>query len=425
MNRILLRCTLSLSPSRGKFARDASRGALYARGARGGLGRQVYSSAGQRRLLSGTTGSAEAANVSQTAPSAAAATAEKVSFFSGWKGRLFLRIVRVARIIGAGYGIYQVGYMSGLHDYIENPQKQLDILVASVLKTSGSNRTYDETDPRVRRLIRIGERVTTAARQLVEEEIKQLETEAAVIKTKAPPSNADAKTGAPAVLSADEERVALLLAEKHELLARISGQWHFFLTDSPQINAFVADSFPKTIFVNEGLLDKLHPSDDELAVVMSHEMSHFIHDHNKARANFQFLVYLTQLALFAVVDPLGGASFVFDLVVSRASEVLLATHSRENEEEADMTGLQIAAKACYNTVAGVDVFNKLAKVAQSANHVYTWMDSHPASEYRAQYLMEATSKYNAAPDCLAMQNDLKKSTKFYWWQRKSDANKSS
>jgi Zn-dependent protease with chaperone function len=354
----------------------------------------------------------------KTASSAASAGSSSASMFSGWKWRLFLRISRIARIIGVGYGIYTVGYANGLHDYIENPQKQMDILVASVLKTSGSNSTYDETDVRVQRLIRIGERVTTAARRIVEEDIKLLEEEANTLKTKVVNAAGGEGNGKTADPSPEEIRVVALLSEKQELLARISGQWHFFLTDSPHINAFVADSFPKTIFVNEGMLDKLHPTDDELAVVMSHEMSHFIHSHNKARAQFQFLVYLTQLVLFAVVDPLGGASFVFDMVVSDASKVLLATHSRESEEEADMTGLKIAAKACYNTLAGVEVFNKLAKAAENKNHVYSWLDSHPASDYRAQYLLEASATYNAAPDCMEVQKDLQKAQKFYWWQRK-------
>jgi predicted Zn-dependent protease len=261
--------------------------------------------------------------------------------------------------------------------------------------------------------------VTTAARHIVEEEIKELKKEASALKAQAGPVGGDEKSeDSSASASPDLVRVNALLMEKEELLGRISGQWHFFLTDSPQINAFVADSFPKTIFVNEGMLDKLHPTDDELAVVMSHEMSHFIHSHNKARANFQFLVYLTQLILFAVVDPLGGVSLVFDMAVSQASNLLLASHSRENEEEADMTGLKIAAKACYNTLAGVEVFEKLHKVAESSHHVYTWLDSHPASDYRAKYLRDATATYNAAPDCLEMQKDLKKAAKFYWWKKK-------
>ncbi|CAM9250726.1 unnamed protein product, partial [Ectocarpus fasciculatus] len=270
---------------------------------------------------------------------------------------ILIRGLRVVRVLVVSYGIYQVGYRNGLTDYLEHPEEQQRGLVAAVLSMSNATEVLKPRSPEVERVSDIAKKVLEAAKEIAVDDLKLLKEEVAKMTKE------------------DQASVKEQVDEAEVIIRRLSGNWNFFVTNSTDVNAFVTDIMPKSIFVNKGLLDRIDPTADELAMILAHELSHVILDHNKERSFAQGAIYAVQLVLFALVDPTGHASLIFDFVVGKLVDVLLATHSRSNEEEADMSGVKIMSKACFNAVEGSNIFLKLGALGESRST--SWLDTHP------------------------------------------------
>jgi len=85
----------------------------------------------------------------------------------------------------------------------------------------------------------------------------------------------------------------------------MKGNWHFVVIDSPIPQAFVSDLSPRKIYVNTGLLTSLKCNNDELAMVLGHEISHLLHGHTEARYQYQFYLDMCQLLFLSVLDSTG------------------------------------------------------------------------------------------------------------------------
>ena len=82
--------------------------------------------------------------------------------------------------------------------------------------------------------------------------------------------------------------------------------------------------------------------------------------------------------------------------LSYLQQIVSSANSREHEEEADITGLKIAALACYNTHVGPDIFGKLAKLGgrDGEDVVAGWTDTHPLPMERLKNLKERSNIIN-------------------------------
>jgi len=67
----------------------------------------------------------------------------------------------------------------------------------------------------------------------------------------------------------------------------MKGDWHYIVTTAPDVNAFVTDLCPHRIFVHEGLLKECTPTDDELALILGHEISHLIYGHSEEDSQYR------------------------------------------------------------------------------------------------------------------------------------------
>ena len=151
-------------------------------------------------------------------------------------------------------------------------------------------------------------------------------------------------------------------------------KWEVNLIGSPQLNAFCMPGGKIAFFI--GILDKLHLSDDEVAIVMGHEMAHALREHARARfakanaANFG-------LRTVAAVLGLGQ---VGDAAAQGAAQLLTLKFSRGDESEADLIGMELAARAGYDPRAGISLWQKMSAAAQGAPP--QWLSTHPASATR-------------------------------------------
>jgi len=171
--------------------------------------------------------------------------------------------------------------------------------------------------------------------------------------------------------------------------------WEFNLVNDPQVNAFCMPG--GKIVVYEGLL-KLTTTDDELAVVMGHEVAHAVAKHSNERMSQQVLSQVGGAVLGEVVS---GSSAVTQAVANTVYGLgsqygVMLPYSRKHELEVDRLGLIFMAMAGYNPDAAVTFWQKMA--AQGSN-VPEIMSTHPSDANRIEqikkYLPEA-KKYMPA-----------------------------
>lgn len=151
------------------------------------------------------------------------------------------------------------------------------------------------------------------------------------------------------------------LREARKLLAQT---WEFCLLDSVEVNAFVHALQPRRIFVNASLLG-LCKTEDELATVLAHEVSHALCKHTEEGMQLEIWKAAATAVIFSMVDPTGGLlAFLADGVIWADGHYNFATqaNSREHEHEADTLGINIMAQACYSPRAGVKIMNRIMRL---------------------------------------------------------------
>ncbi len=156
-------------------------------------------------------------------------------------------------------------------------------------------------------------------------------------------------------------------------------QWEVNLIGSGQINAFCMPGGKIAFFY--GILKHLELSDNEVAMVMGHEIAHALREHARER--------MGKTAATQGVARLGGAivSGVFgispqitDLVAREGANLVSLKFSREDETEADLVGMELAARAGYDPKAGVTLWHKMSAANKKAPP--QWLSTHPSGESR-------------------------------------------
>jgi predicted Zn-dependent protease len=156
-------------------------------------------------------------------------------------------------------------------------------------------------------------------------------------------------------------------------------RWEVMLIKTPTINALCMPGGKIAVFT--GILDQLKLTDDELAIVLGHEMAHALREHARARAA---KVTLTNVGTLAIGLVIGGN--VGELA-RQGGGLLNLKFNRDDERDADLIGMEIAARAGYNPEAGITLWQKMAQVTGGARP--TWLSTHPSSEDRAKRMREA------------------------------------
>jgi predicted Zn-dependent protease len=160
----------------------------------------------------------------------------------------------------------------------------------------------------------------------------------------------------------------------------VQWKWEVNVIDSPELNAYCMAG-GKIMFYS-GIIDKLKLSDDEIAQIMGHEISHALREHSRERMSE---AYAKQM-VFNGISVLTGGKYDAGLgVANKVSEVAISLpNSREHESEADMIGLELAARAGYNPNAAVSLWKKMA--AASQNQPPQFLSTHPSHSTRIQDL---------------------------------------
>ena len=147
-------------------------------------------------------------------------------------------------------------------------------------------------------------------------------------------------------------------------------KWEVNLIGSKQINAFVMPG-GKIVFYT-GILDQLQLTDDEIAMVMGHEMAHALREHARERLAKSQVTGMG-LSLGAQLLGLGDMG---NLAANLGTELLTLQYSRSDESEADLVGLEIAARAGYDPKAAITLWQKMGN-ATGGKGGTAFLSTHP------------------------------------------------
>ena len=157
-------------------------------------------------------------------------------------------------------------------------------------------------------------------------------------------------------------------------------KWEVNVISSNELNAFCMPG--GKIMVYSGLITQLNLTDDELAVVLGHEIAHALREHSREQVS-QAIAAQTAIGVGAALFGLGDASAS---VANAGYEALIATRfSRTDENEADRIGLELTARAGYDPRAGVTLWQKMIN-ASHGGRPPEFLSSHPADASRVQQI---------------------------------------
>ena len=151
-------------------------------------------------------------------------------------------------------------------------------------------------------------------------------------------------------------------------------QWEVNLIGSKQVNAFCMPG-GKIAFYS-GILDQLKLSDDEVAMVMGHEIAHALREHARERMGKNAATGIGASLLTQVL----GLGQIGQTVTNYGAQLLTLQFSRSDESEADLVGMELAARAGYDPRAGVTLWKKMGAVSQGAPP--QWLSTHPSGNSR-------------------------------------------
>ena len=152
-------------------------------------------------------------------------------------------------------------------------------------------------------------------------------------------------------------------------------QWEVKLINSKQVNAFCMPGGKIAFF--SGILTSLKLTDDEIAIVMGHEMAHALREHGRERAAKSGAADIAaRLAGAGLSKWLGVDPRITNSVAGGAAHLAILSFSREDETEADLVGLDIAARAGFDPRAGIALWQKMGMLNKGAPP--QWLSTHPA-----------------------------------------------
>jgi len=137
-----------------------------------------------------------------------------------------------------------------------------------------------------------------------------------------------------------------------------SRQWHWEanVIRTRVINAFCLPG--GKILLTTGMIDRLKLNEDEIAMLLGHEIAHALREHARGRLGQQ---QAEQIAA-RTTSQLFGLSGLGSNPLGIGTQLLTAGYSRDDETEADVIGTEIAARAGYDPRAVISLWTKLDKL---------------------------------------------------------------
>lgn len=211
----------------------------------------------------------------------------------------------------------------------------------------------------------------------------------------------DGKISRDAQLNARIQRITDRLIDQAVLYRPETRDWAWsvkVIEDLKTVNAWCMPGGKMAVYT--GLIEKIKPSDDELAQIMGHEISHALLKHGAEKMSMQMAAGVAAIA----IGVAGGSSKDSGRRQTGAELALLGLvllpNSRGAESEADRIGLELAARAGFHPHAAVTLWEKMMQ-ANGEKSRFDWLSTHPSSPGRLEELstqeFDVRAFYEAAP----------------------------
>lgn len=160
-------------------------------------------------------------------------------------------------------------------------------------------------------------------------------------------------------------------------------QYHFFVVNSGQINAFAMPG--GYVGVNSGLILAAE-NESELASVLAHEIAHVAQRHMARqmaaaqKINARTVALVLAGLLLGSQNPQAGSAAVMSSVAGAQQQAL--AYSREHEREADRIGMQILASSGFDPHGMGNFFEELMRASRYQDRPPPFLSTHPMTQQR-------------------------------------------
>ena len=185
-------------------------------------------------------------------------------------------------------------------------------------------------------------------------------------------------------------------------------KFHFFLINSPEINAFALPG--GYIGINKGLITAAE-SESEVAAVIAHEISHVTQRHiarsfeKQSQMQLPMMAGIVAGALLAAYNPELGQSVIMGSMA--AGNQSLINYTRSNEAEADRIGIMTLANSGYSPYSMAQMFGKLERYAYADKEFYPeYLRTHPVNGNRIADARSRADKITSKTDPVTIFNDF-------------------
>jgi predicted Zn-dependent protease len=197
-------------------------------------------------------------------------------------------------------------------------------------------------------------------------------------------------------MNAAVQRVCTRLTERLPFWEMPLADWEFVVFDEPKtVNALAMPG--GKVGVYSGIFS-VATTDDQLAVVIAHEIAHVTAKHVHERLSQQMIADTGGTGLGLMTGGLTGLAV--QQAYSFGATVTGLGFDRAKETEADHIGLIYMARAGYNPRAAIEVWEKMDQEAAGKEMPAEWQSSHPSSENRLarlySWMEEAEAEYEKA-----------------------------
>lgn len=156
--------------------------------------------------------------------------------------------------------------------------------------------------------------------------------------------------------------------------------WQVNVITSDELNAWCMSGGKMVVY--SSLITKLHLDDDEIAVILGHEISHALREHIRERQSQNAL----KQGILNTASFFGINSFILSASDTLATLGIDLPYSRVQENESDALGLELAFRAGFNPDAAVRVWEKMQETRNNTG--IEFLSTHPSPKNRIKNLQK-------------------------------------
>ena len=159
-----------------------------------------------------------------------------------------------------------------------------------------------------------------------------------------------------------------------------------YVVENKEWNAMAAPN--DSIYVFSGLLNDM--DDDEVAIILGHELAHATHEHSRKSFKKTMLIQLAALGVVAVAEE--SVKDKNKRAVLQVATLLGATawangYGRSHEDQADRVGLRYASEGGFDVRKGPQLWNRFAeKYGNSPKALNFFFGGHSVAQDRSRNL---------------------------------------